>query len=524
MKIITIGCFENINFYWKRLTQNTILFSNIITSLFFLIGLLAILHHSMWRDELNPWLIVRDSQSLSELFYNIHYEGHPFVWYICLSILQQITTNPVIMQIFHLCLATSSVYLFTRYSPFNYLQKLLFCFGYIPFYEYLLISRNYAIGLLLCFVFCNIYPSRKQSYLKLSIILFLMANSNAYCLLLAITFSITLALEYIFKKSLQQNILAKKYDIILSILIVLSGIIISLIQLIPPKDSNLAGGLSGFILNFDFNYFTKTLVRLWNSYIVILVPGESQQLSLILFSIFSILFFVFLSISFIKKPIILFCYIFGTIEILTFTYVKFLGSPRHYGHLYILLIVCLWLASYYSQSYLFLHLFPKNLKTYILQAIKWTKPYYLPAIMFILYVQMLGGIFAFSRDMIIPFSSSKETSAYIKEQYQLDDLFIIGSRDCTISPIAGYINRQIYYPEIQKISSFVLFTTQRKEVDQVEILRQVSQIIKKQSKPILLILNKPLEINHHHLKIDPVKEFTKGFNYDERYYLYSVSR
>ena len=81
---MTIGLFRNINFYWEKLTQNSIFFSNIFTTLFFLIGLPAILNHAMWRDELNVWLIVRDSQSLSELFHNIHYEGHPFVWYICL--------------------------------------------------------------------------------------------------------------------------------------------------------------------------------------------------------------------------------------------------------------------------------------------------------------------------------------------------------------------------------------------------------------------------------------------------------
>jgi hypothetical protein len=139
---------------------------------------------------------------------------------------------------------------------------------------------------------------------------------------------------------------------------------------------------------------------------------------------------------------------------------------------------------------------------------------------------MAGGIFAFSRDMIIPFSSSKETSVYIKKQYKdnLNDIFIVGSRDYTMSPISGYINRKIYYPEIQKISSFVLFTTQRKEVDHGEILSQLSQMIKKESKPILLILNKPLETNNIELKIDPVKEFKNGFNYDEQYYLYSVSK
>jgi hypothetical protein len=514
------------NSLWNRLTQNQIVFSNTFTLFFFLIGLPAILNHAMWRDELNVWLIVRDSQSLSELFHNINYEGHPFVWYICLSILVKITTNPVIMQIFHLCLATVSVYLFTRYSPFNYLQKFLYCLGYIPFYEYLLISRNYAIGLLFCLLFCTIYSSRKQSYFKIAIILFFLANSNAYCLLLAIAFSITLALEYIFQKPLHQTLLAKKTDVIFSGIIAFVGIIISLLQMIPPQDSTLAGGLSGVTLNFDFHHLAKTLTRIWNSYIIILVPGESQKLSLILFAIISLVFIGFFAIFFLKKPIIFFLYTFGTIEILGFTYVKFVGAPRHYGHLYTLLIVCLWLASYYSTSSLLLKIFPRNLLTYILQSIKFTKPYHTTIIMLILYAQMIGGLVAFSRDMIVPFSASREIASYLKTEYKnkLNDLFIVGSRDYTMSPISGYINRKIYYPEIKNLGSFVLFTTQRQEVEHTEILNQLKEIIKTNSKNILLILNKPLEINYPDLKIVRINEFKKSFNYDEQYYLYSVSQ
>ncbi|PNK10862.1 hypothetical protein CEP12_03885, partial [Cylindrospermopsis raciborskii S14] len=160
------------------------------------------------------------------------------------------------------------------------------------------------------------------------------------------------------------------------------------------------------------------------------------------------------------------------------------------------------------------------------QAAKLKKSYYNIAIMVILYCQMVGGVFAFSRDIIIPFSSSKEASAYIKDQYQdkLNDLFIVGSRDYAISPISAYINRQIYYPEISKMGSFVLFTTKRKEINDIEVLSQVNQICQKALNPLLLILNRPLELNHAKLKIDLIEKFTKGFIYDERYYLYSVTK
>ncbi|MEH1854281.1 MAG: hypothetical protein V7L11_22000 [Nostoc sp.] len=50
-----------------------------IILIFSSLGLIGILNHSMWRDELNPWLIVRDSESFGDLITNIHYEGHPHV-------------------------------------------------------------------------------------------------------------------------------------------------------------------------------------------------------------------------------------------------------------------------------------------------------------------------------------------------------------------------------------------------------------------------------------------------------------
>ena len=126
-------------------------FTGLLVSIFFILGSIGILNHAMWRDEINVWLIARDSASIMELFSNIKYEGHPGLWYICLYLLNQITHNPVIMQIFHLLLATGVIYIFVKLSPFTRLQKVLFCFGYLPFYEYLLISRNYAIGVLLTF-------------------------------------------------------------------------------------------------------------------------------------------------------------------------------------------------------------------------------------------------------------------------------------------------------------------------------------------------------------------------------------
>ena len=46
------------------------------------VGLLGALNHSMWRGEMNVWLIARDSPSWEALVANIHYDrAHPGLWH-----------------------------------------------------------------------------------------------------------------------------------------------------------------------------------------------------------------------------------------------------------------------------------------------------------------------------------------------------------------------------------------------------------------------------------------------------------
>lgn len=507
--------------FLTAISKDPKLFTNLLTFVFLAFGLIGILNHAMWRDELNVWLIARDSSSIADLFYNIKYEGHPAVWYLCLYLLNQFTFNPVAMQMLHLTIATVAIYIFAKYAPFTKRQKILFCFGYLPFYEYLVISRNYAIGLLLLFGFCSLFPTRTKNYLWLSLILFLLANSNAYCLFISIALGVTLIIEYVLGKKITK-INASLGNAICSLTIFVLGVFSSLIQLIPPADSTLQGGLNQWMLQLDIKHLAKALTRIWNGYIVILVPSD-RYLDLGLFALISLFFIAFVVTLLIRKPIALFLYLFGTIEILAFTYVKFLGAARHYGHFYILLIISLWLASYYQNTDLLLQPLtnlPSQLKQYLMIWMKFVKKHQTTFLMIILSAQLLGGIVAFSRDLLIPYSSSREVARFIKNQ-QLEQMFIVGSRDANVSPIAGYLNRKIYYPESKGTGSFVLFNSKRKDVDSATVLEQVSQII--QEKPeLLLILNSELKTSRSDLNLSFVIKFTHNLISNESYYLYKV--
>jgi len=491
-----------------------------IIIIFSVLGLIGILNHSMWRDELNPWLIVRDSESLGNLIANIHYEGHPVLWYFSLALLRKIADTPVIMQIFHWAITVASVAVFCLYSPFNYRQKLLFAFGFFPFYEYLLISRNYAFSLLFIFIFCTVFPSRKTTYFYLAILLGLLANSSAHALLVSFSLSLTLLVEFCIDSEHRKQYFSQsqKYDLFLSIAIIIFSFLFAIYIITPPADSYLHGGLNnGWLIQLDIRHLLRSIGRIFGS-LLLIIPSHKRWLDLIICALIALIIVALTLIKLCVKPFPLFFYIIGNCIIFAFAYLRFLGAPRHYAHFYLIFIAALWLESYYQDSTFLINKLPIRHNSFKL-AHKWHHI----AFMLILYVQFIGGVYSFSRDLIIPYSASHQATNYIQKS-QLENEFIVASRDANMAALSGYLNRKFYYPEVQKMGSFTIFKKGRQDVEQSEILRQITSLFKSQEvkNKILLILNKKLNLNSNDLKIIPIKNFEKAWVDSERYYLYWV--
>ncbi|MBD2579168.1 hypothetical protein [Oscillatoria sp. FACHB-1406] len=512
--------------FYKRISEDRNTFTFFFLSIFFLFGLVGILNHAMWRDEMTIWLIVRDSESMAEFLRVIRYEPHPALWYFCVALLYRIARDPIIMQLFHLILGTIAAYLFLRYSPFRTFQKVLFVFGYLPFYEYLVISRNYSLGMLFSFLFCALYATRQQTYLWLAICLFFMANCNAYSLFIAIALGLTLIVEVIFSRTLDYQTRANLKNKLFSLAIFGIGVLTSIAFLIPPSDNLENGGLSrGWNLSFDIRHFFTALSRLWNSYIVLIIAGDSKYYSVLICGTLSLAIIALVAGIFWRKPLVLFFYAIATAEILLFTYIKFLGAQRHFGHLYLVLIISFWLASYYKKRELSPQI-PKNRNTRntaIAQWLTFSQRQGKTFLNILLCCQLIGGIVAFSRDFTIPYSASKAAAQYLQTN-QLDRGFLVGSQDVAMSPLCGYLNRKIYYPERQALGSFVLFNRSRTEVDSGEVLRQVSEKLQTATEEVILILNYELKETRGDLSILPLEKFVDSLIYNEKYYLYRVRR
>jgi len=107
--------------------------------------------HSPWRDELQAYLLVRDSAGVTGLFSNLHYEGHPSLWYLALGVFEAVIASPAALKAAQAVIAVSVAALVWLRAPFPPWLKLLILAGYFPLFEYGVIARSYGLGELLLF-------------------------------------------------------------------------------------------------------------------------------------------------------------------------------------------------------------------------------------------------------------------------------------------------------------------------------------------------------------------------------------
>ena len=162
--------------------------SLLISIIFFLVSLWLLGKHEMWRDELQAWLLVRDSSNLISLSQNLKFEGHPGLWHLILFPLTRISSNPLSMQIIHLLISTCSVYVLFKWSPFTRIQKIFLTFSYFLFYEYSLIVRSYSVSTLLIFIFCTLFENRGKNIIKISCVLALLSHTSIFGLFISLCF------------------------------------------------------------------------------------------------------------------------------------------------------------------------------------------------------------------------------------------------------------------------------------------------------------------------------------------------
>lgn len=546
--------------------------TNLLVGAFLILGFIGINHHEMWQDEMQAWMIAKDSSSISNLLENLKYEGHPALWYVCLYFISRFTHNPCAMQVFHLVIATVTVYIIVEFAPFDKLQKTLLTFSYFPFYEYNIISRSYGLGLLLTFGFCALFSTHRETCLYLSLIISLLVHTSIFGLIIAIALEVTLLLEVFYGNT---QVPLKKRDFVASLTIVIASITGAIFQIIPPSNGiqgNLISESSGVWVTIfdqmnDLNRFLRLVSNIWKSYfpiyqfssaveeitialvlvsilliisrifgqrLVAVFLGILLVLSIVLSgfinqslfqiialievrallgSLISVLILFFSAILFIQQPATLWLYLSGSAGILLFTYtIYYSDNLRHTGHFFILFLVCLWLSTMQRKHDFTIHLV-KPINIFLVR-------YKSKLISLIIFIGFVAGMVAYSKDLAKPFSMSKATAKFIEEQ-QLDRLPIIGIPDERVCVLSGYLDRKIYYPQSDRLGSFIIWDSRRERIETQDIelnenldvvkkniFKRVDKMTQENQKNVLLVSNSPIKFKIPNLKITFIRQFT----------------
>ena len=494
------------------------IFAISVTVIFLIVGGFAALHHEMWRDEIQAWLLARDSASVLELFANMKYEGHPALWHLFLMPLSRITASPIIMQVFHLLIAATTVFLFVRYAPFNKVQKFLYSFGYFALYEYAIVARNYAIGVLLITIFSVLYKDRHRRFVWVGVVLFLLAHTSVHALIVTIAIGIALLCEYLYFYCCKENELSEnRQHIWIGFVLIGIGILTAVLQLNPPSDTGFA---VGWHFKFDeqrIKNITKIITQamfplprasmgFWGSHLL----NQNTLFQLIRLPL-CYLIVLWCILRFIKRPTALLIYLIATVGLLAFFYVKYGGSIRHHGFLFFTFVLTSWI--YHDCPEIDL---PFNL-LYVLA--QWCFSFVFTCILIFHY---LGGITAVTMDYRYVFSNGKRTAEYIKQQ-DMQKMIMVGDTDFAISTVVGYLGKnEIYYPKGSRFGSFVRWDRDRTHgVSNADIVEASELLSTQYNQDVLLIMNRKLEvelIDKYQLKL--LNSFTGSTIGDEGFHLY----
>lgn len=298
---------------------------NWLLHLIFLIYVVSIFvlifRHEQWADEAQAWLLARDSSLFGLLFKNLHYEGHPPLWYLILMIPSRLFPYRAI-SIISVSIAIAGVYIFLHYSSFPKVIKSVLPFSYYIFYQYAVIARSYVLLPILLFLIATVYRDKTNKIYRFTILLCLLANVSVYSLLIAVSIMFIHLIDLVKMRSeLDKKIVTKQIKAFAAFAIAIALIVIQLWQ---PEDSSFARGY-----NFSLQHFFDVCSVALNEAMVE-ISGITA-------------FVLILSLIWFWMNRLLLLYLISTLAVLSLFSTKYYNS-WHLGIIFLVWVFVMWLS------------------------------------------------------------------------------------------------------------------------------------------------------------------------------------
>ena len=504
-------------------------FAPALTAAYALLLAFTLFHHELWRDELQHWMLPRDSTGPLDLFRNMEYETIPKLWHLLLLPITRLTSSPVGMQIFHWVIASAAIFVVARYAPFGPLQKVLFAFGYFPLYEYGVMSRNYALGLLFIVVTCALLRHRYRRPLWLALALALMSNTSAHACIVAIGVLLALALDYwLNRRALAEDDAVDTRRLYSGFAVAVVGILLAILQMIPPPDVTLSS-LSAtwhyaWYLEWNPSWLAHVLKTIPSAVFfpidpkflpVVTLPGQPEGV----YGVAMALALVAAVVAFRwRRPVALLLFLCLVTGFLTFFYTIHYGSFRHHGFLLISLLVLVWGGRYLDGGPAADRAGRRAVAARRAGSVLLTG---------FLAMHAFGGLRAVAIEVERPFSLAERTAEYIRAN-DLESLPMIGFPDWSALAVLGHLSpeKRIHYVQGNREGSFVRWDGSRigagprGSIDAPTLISQTQALAARNDGKVLMILAVELGIPPEERRVRPLASFTGAIASDEDFYLY----
>lgn len=485
-------------------------FSIGLTAAFFILNLISVLNHAMWRDEWHVWLIAHYSESLGAMINAISHSGRPAGWYIVAWLVCKMGFYPVGLKVFHVLISTTSVYLLARYSPFTRIQKVLFAFGYFPFYEFGTIMRDYACEVLLLTIAVVLFTQPRPRLLAMGITLALLFQTTVFGIVIGFALGIAYVYDLWWNRPAPDRPPVRALLVGLSLPVLSAAIAVWVMK--PPTDTLLLLGptpyenralSSRLVEGFSFiwrAYCPLAFRGFWNTNILDTWPALQFT--------FAVALFAAVSLFLVSRRTALLFFLFATLATVAFFGHFPRDAYRYTGHYFVILILSCWL--YYRTA-----------DRPVTGKLDWWQRQLPAFLVAVLGVHVIAAALASVQEQVIPFSGSREAAEIIEQR--APGLPVVGDCDFAVAPVAGYLQRPIWIASREEYSTFLKDDDKRKlnPMAPQDLARRVNEFMAKVNSDVVLVVNYQLGFSSENLRMIGAANHSLT---DEQYLIYLVRR
>ncbi len=477
---------------------------------FLILFYIQLVHHQLWRDEINAWGLVTASPTFGALLSNVHYEAHPAFWYVLLYPGSKLTHAPWMMKLVEGFIGTAIYLVLALASPLRRAEQILLYCSYFVLFEYTVMSRMYSLMLLFALVYLWSRLKHPDRLLLNGFLLGVLANTDLTGMIL----SGALLLEY-WTDSLQSR---RRFAVPTISQLLQSGVAyaamvaLSAATLWPSKQiSWRTTGHVGMYLHSKVHLFYAVLNYLslpWfpvnRSFPIVFWDARSMARPALYAALLPVVVGSLVWIFRRRPPLLLMMGALAFVGI-TFGHLVYDGSMRHYGIMFIGFIAGIWILRYRHE--------PVSKLAYLLLALN-----------------AAGGAAAAYGQWARPFVDDGAVVRWLQQNH-LENAALIGAPDTMVVGVAERLQKPMYFLDCGCSDVYMKFSNRRDHYDPDNDLPvALAKAVHTLNAPEMIFMAyhpiKPEELQRVRqlaIEVDPLAQFTQGDVVDEHFFLYKVS-